>query len=57
MYKIQLEITINKEVIEPRYNFKIILHNVQGLQDPIKLEYLVNWMIDNNIDTFLVQKN
>ena len=57
MYKIQLEITINKEVIEPRYNFKIILHNAQGLQDPIKLEYLVNWMIDNNIDTFLVQKN
>jgi hypothetical protein len=37
-------------------NFKIYSHNVNGLRDETKLEYIPRFMRDNNIDAYLIQE-
>ena len=57
-------ISIPKEVLVPYeptkrvdfYDFIIVLQNIQGIKDDLKLEIIIKNMILNDIDTFMIQE-
>jgi hypothetical protein len=40
----------------PKINFKIYSHNINGLRDESKIEYIPRIMKKNNIDAYLTQE-
>ena len=49
-------IAYNSQIVKScdYYEFSIVLQNVRGLKDDVKLEGIINSMIDNNVDAFLL---